>query len=77
MKQILERDDKQVYDITIQKNLEIDDPSRDNWKLWLTATMGDPSPEQAAKSHAGHCLAGHDFDCNNDTPLETVERQAS
>lgn len=74
VKEILDRDHKQVYDITIQKNLETDDPTRDNWKLWMAAAVGKPSPEQGAQSNAGHCLAGHEFN-NKETPPNSPEQQ--
>lgn len=35
------------------------DRTRDNWKMWMEAAVGKPSPEQGAQSHPGHCRAEH------------------
>lgn len=47
--QILERDRKQVYDTTVQENLETND-SRKKWSEWMNLVMGEASPEVKAKS---------------------------
>jgi len=62
VREILDRDHKQVYDTSIRKNLETDDPSRDNWKMWMEAAVGKPSPEQGAQSNPGHCRAEHEWE---------------
>jgi len=49
VKEILERDRKQVYDTTIEKNLEIGG-DKENWKKWMEMAVGKPGPEQKAKS---------------------------
>lgn len=54
--EILERDHKQVYDTNITHNLETDE-NRDKWKNWMSFAVGEPSPEQNAKSLPGHCRA--------------------
>lgn len=47
--EILERDRKQVYDTSIEQNLEIDE-SRKKWTNWMSSIVGKPSPEARAKS---------------------------
>jgi hypothetical protein len=47
--QILERDRKQVYDTTVEANLEMDD-SRKKWSEWMNLIMGEASPEAKAKA---------------------------
>jgi len=56
VKEILDRDHKQVYDTTIQKNLETDE-TRDSWKMWMEAALGAPAPSAKAQSLPGHCIA--------------------
>lgn len=51
---ILDRDRKQVYDTTIETNLEKDESS-DKWRKWMKFAVGKPSPEQVAKAEPGHC----------------------
>ena len=46
---ILERDRKQVYDTSIQKNLETCDADRNKWKGWMSLVVGEPGPEARAK----------------------------
>lgn len=46
---ILERDRKQVYDTSIQKNLETCDEDRNKWKGWMNLVVGEPGPEARAK----------------------------
>ena len=46
--EILDRDRKQVYDTTIEQNLETDDTQK-KWKDWMTFVTGEPSPEAKAK----------------------------
>lgn len=46
--EILERDHKQVYDTSIEQNLETD-PSGQKWKDWMRSVVGNPSPEARAK----------------------------
>jgi len=54
--EILDRDDKQVYDTSITHNLETDE-TRDEWKNWMSFAIGEASPEQKAKTLPGHCRA--------------------
>ncbi len=46
--EILERDRKQVYDTSIQHNLELDE-SRKKWSNWMNFVVGKPGPEARAK----------------------------
>ena len=46
--EILDRDRKQVYDTSIEQNLETDD-SRKKWNDWMSFVVGKPSPEARAK----------------------------
>lgn len=45
--QILERDRKQVYDTSIEKNLELCE-DKEKWRDWMEFAMGKPTPEQRA-----------------------------
>jgi hypothetical protein len=45
--EILDRDSRQVYDTTIEQNLETDD-SRKKWSDWMNLVMGEASPEAKA-----------------------------
>mmetsp|Transcript_6549 Transcript_6549/g.13783 ORF Transcript_6549/g.13783 Transcript_6549/m.13783 type:complete len:376 (-) Transcript_6549:70-1197(-) len=45
--EILERDRKQVYDTSIEKNLELCD-DKQKWRDWMEFVMGKPQPEQKA-----------------------------
>jgi 2,3-bisphosphoglycerate-dependent phosphoglycerate mutase len=45
--EILERDRKQVYDTTIEQNLETDE-SREKWNDLMSVVIGKPSPEARA-----------------------------
>jgi 2,3-bisphosphoglycerate-dependent phosphoglycerate mutase len=47
--EILDRDHKQVYDTTIEQNLELDE-SRKKWSDWMNFVIGKPSPEARAKA---------------------------
>lgn len=49
VKEILDRDRKQVYDTSIEKNLEVG-PDTDKWRKWMEFTAGAPQPEMKAKS---------------------------
>lgn len=46
---ILERDRKQVYDTSIEKNLETCDADRNKWKDWMNLVVGEAGPEARAK----------------------------
>lgn len=46
--EILDRDHKQVYDTTIEQNLETDE-NRKKWSDWMQFIVGKPSPEARAK----------------------------
>lgn len=47
--EILERDRKQVYDTTVEQNLEMDE-SRKKWSNWMNLIVGEASPEAKAKA---------------------------
>ncbi|KAL3935976.1 MAG: hypothetical protein SGARI_002750 [Bacillariaceae sp.] len=47
--EILERDRKQVYDTTVETNLEMDE-SRKKWSDWMNLVVGQASPELKAKA---------------------------
>ena len=49
VQEILERDRKQVYDTTIEKNLEVCE-TRDKWRNWVEFAIGRSQPDQ--KAHA-------------------------
>jgi len=49
VKEILDRDNKQVYDTSIENNLEVG-PEKDKWRKWMEFTAGSPTPEMKAKS---------------------------
>jgi len=50
VKEILERDRKQVYDTSIEANLELG-TKQDKWRRWMEFTVGATSqPEMLAKS---------------------------
>jgi len=51
VKEILNRDDKQVYDTKVTENLEIGE-TRDKWKTWMEFAIGQPDPEMKAKTAA-------------------------
>ena len=58
VKEILGRDDKQVYDTNITENLELG-KTREKWKTWMEFAIGQPDPEMKAKS-AGSEISGGD-----------------
>ena len=49
VKEILDRDRKQVYDTSIQENLEIG-AEQEKWKRWTELAIGPPQPEMKAKT---------------------------
>jgi 2,3-bisphosphoglycerate-dependent phosphoglycerate mutase len=49
--EILDRDNKQVYDTSITENLEVGD-RRDKWNEWMEFLVGKPSPEAMAVGNA-------------------------
>lgn len=51
---ILERDRKQVYDVTIEKNLETDNSDRNKWRDWMNLVVGEASPEARATGGASN-----------------------
>jgi 2,3-bisphosphoglycerate-dependent phosphoglycerate mutase len=70
VKEILDRDYKQVYDTSVTQNLEIGD-KRDKWNAWMEFLVGKPSPYQKAvgcDSEAGPS------DFLNVAPVPAVER---
>ena len=49
--EILKRDYQQVYDTSIQVNLETTScPDRQKWTTWMSSMVGQPSPEAKAKA---------------------------
>ncbi|MGK3759256.1 MAG: hypothetical protein ACI8RD_011573 [Bacillariaceae sp.] len=46
---ILERDRKQVYDTTINKNLETCDVDKNKWRDWMNLVVGEADPTARAK----------------------------
>lgn len=52
VREILERDHKQVYDTTVTENLE-SGASMDNWRKWMEFAIGRPTPEMAAQALNG------------------------
>eukprot|EP00543_Licmophora_paradoxa_P002604 CAMPEP_0202459352 /NCGR_PEP_ID=MMETSP1360-20130828/34915_1 /ASSEMBLY_ACC=CAM_ASM_000848 /TAXON_ID=515479 /ORGANISM="Licmophora paradoxa, Strain CCMP2313" /LENGTH=253 /DNA_ID=CAMNT_0049080387 /DNA_START=440 /DNA_END=1201 /DNA_ORIENTATION=+ len=73
--EILDRDHKQVYDTTITQNLETDE-TRDQWKNWMSIAVGEPSPEQKAKTLRGHCRA-QETPSNTDQYDNLIQKRAS
>lgn len=49
VKEILDRDRKQVYDTSIEENLEIG-KDQEKWKRWTELAIGPPVPEMKAKT---------------------------
>lgn len=49
VKEILDRDNKQVYDTSIETNLETG-PEKDKWRKWMEFAVGAPNAEMKAKS---------------------------
>lgn len=49
--EILQRDYKNVYDTSVQQNLEVSD-SQTTWAKWMESILGQPSPDQKAKGEA-------------------------
>merc|ERR1712224_209878 len=47
---ILERDRKQVYDISIKKNLETCNGDRNKWRDWMNLVVGEASPDARAST---------------------------
>jgi len=50
--EILDRDHKQVYDVSIKENLETN-TTADQWRKWMSFVMGKPAPEMSAKALNG------------------------
>ncbi|KAL7480588.1 hypothetical protein ACHAW6_006268 [Cyclotella cf. meneghiniana] len=57
VQEILDRDDKQVYDTTIQQNLE-KGSDRDKWRMWTEMAMGRPE-DQSFGAHS-RCIVNED-----------------
>eukprot|EP00978_Attheya_sp_CCMP212_P049383 scaffold658611_cov71-Attheya_sp.AAC.1 len=57
--EILERDHKQVYDTSVQTNLELG-KTQEKWRRWMEFAIGNTSeqPEMAAHSNPVHHLNG-------------------
>jgi len=49
VKEILDKDRKQVYDTSIEENLEIG-AEQEKWKRWTELAIGPPVPEMVAKT---------------------------
>lgn len=67
VRQILERDHKQVYDTSISKNLE-QGSNADRWRTWMEFMIGKSDPEMKAQSNPGWWRNGE---------VERTEEQAS
>lgn len=67
VQQILDRDDKQVYDTKIEQNLEQGE-DRDKWRMWTEMAMGKPEDE-SFPAHS-RCIEG-------ENPLCDVEKKAT
>jgi len=71
VKEILEKDRKQVYDTSIEENLEIG-VEQEKWKRWTELAIGPPEPEMVAKTAVrgdflkNGILPGVDMDVGND-----------
>lgn len=63
VREILERDHKQVYDTTVEENLEIG-ASRDKWRTWMEFTAGKPAPTMTVMGNAAEKMGpnGQDID---------------
>lgn len=70
VKQILDRDYKQVYDTTVTQNLEIGE-KREKWNNWMEFIVGKPSPYQIA---VGEGAAGEDESLGGGEPIPGVDR---
>ena len=53
VQEILERDHKQVYDTSIDRNLEAD-ADRDKWRRWTEMAIGEPEDESAKEHSRSH-----------------------
>ncbi len=58
VKDILDRDRKQVYDTSIQENLELG-KEQEKWKMWTELAIGPPDPEMAAKTSTSGDFLNH------------------
>ena len=72
VKQILERDHKNVYDTTVKENLEVGE-KRDSWNSLMSFIMGNPSSYQKAVG-VDDFEAGKPVPGNNRDPLEDCRR---
>lgn len=63
VKEILNRDDKQVYDTKVTENLEVGE-TRDKWKTWMEFAIGQPDPEMKAKTAATEICELDDIEQN-------------
>jgi len=70
VKEVLERDHKQVYDTSVVKNLETD-PKRDKWKNWRDL-KGDANCKKA--NGAGQVLTGRIPHSGEPIPKKVVEQ---
>jgi 2,3-bisphosphoglycerate-dependent phosphoglycerate mutase len=57
VKEILDRDHKQVYDTSIEQNLEIEGESQDKWRTWMSVTVGDTPTVKTVKQETSHTAA--------------------
>ena len=66
--EILDRDHKQVYDTTIQTNLE-KDGDRQKWKKWMEFAVGKPCPDMIASKDVPF---GFESDASDDEDQQKV-----
>jgi 2,3-bisphosphoglycerate-dependent phosphoglycerate mutase len=67
VKEILARDHRQVYDITIEKNLEIG-REQDKWRKWMEFSIGKAQPEMnVTSSESGDFIGDY-----HDSPQKVV-----
>mmetsp|Transcript_13458 Transcript_13458/g.18796 ORF Transcript_13458/g.18796 Transcript_13458/m.18796 type:complete len:331 (-) Transcript_13458:193-1185(-) len=53
VKEILDRDHKQVYDTSIEQNLEIEGATQDKWRTWMSIAVGDtPTVKDKTQANA-------------------------
>lgn len=58
VKEILDRDHKQVYDTSIQENLEMNTPKRDKYKQWADVLSSKSSRNNNADEQRGRTVTG-------------------
>lgn len=68
VQEILDRDEKQVYDTRIEQNLEKTE-DRDKWRMWTEMAMGRPEDE-SFPAHS-RCIEGDDG-CESDKKIRVI-----